>query len=117
MVSVNAGEIAAIARYLGLEAEEVTRQYTLPDPENTHLRVLRSTRDGCIFLDGTLCVVYEARPKTCRDFPHVALGTHSLGSRVSSLCRWASLCPIVFNAIESFKHLMGYHPHTQSRVS
>ena len=110
-VSVSAPEIAAIASHLDLEPEDVLRQYTTPDPENAHLRILRSTRDGCIFLDGTLCMVYEARPKTCRDFPHVALGTHSLGGRVSSLCRWTSLCPIIYNAIEAYKHLVGYHPH------
>jgi len=54
-------------------------------------------------------IAKEARPKTCRDFPHVAIGTHSLGSRPSSHGRWAALCPIIFNALESYKHLTGYH--------
>ncbi len=110
VVSVSGAEIVAIAAHLGLSAEDVVRQYTEPDPDNSHLRTLRTTRDGCIFLDGTLCMVYEARPKTCREFPHVAFGTHSLGSRLSSVCRWVSLCPILYNAIEKYKHVVGYHP-------
>jgi Fe-S-cluster containining protein len=71
--------------------------------------------DGCIFLDGNLCMIYEARPKTCRDFPHVAVGTHSLGGRPSSLRRWAALCPIIFNALESYKHLTGFRPTCATR--
>ena len=117
VVSVSSSEIAEIASHLGLEPEEVVRQYTLPDPDNAHLRILRSSRDGCIFLDGTLCMVYDARPKTCREFPHIMPGTHSLGGRVSSLCRWASLCPIIYNAIESYKHLVGYHPAPRRAAS
>jgi Fe-S-cluster containining protein len=53
-------------------------------------------------------MIYKARPKACRDFPHVAVGKHSLGSRQSSLARWAPLCPIIFNALEEYKHLTGY---------
>ena len=32
-------------------------------------------------------------------------------ARPSSLARWAALCPILYNALESYKHLTGYHPH------
>ena len=32
------------------------------------------------------------------------------GARPSSLARWVALCPIVHNALESYKHLTGYHP-------
>jgi Fe-S-cluster containining protein len=67
--------------------------------------------EECVFLDGNLCMIYESRPKTCRNFPHVALGTHLLGGRPSSLARWAALCPIIYNALERYKHLTGYHSH------
>ena len=109
VVSVSPAEVEAIAQLLGLEAAEAARRYTEPDPDAPATTVLRSSRDGCIFLDGNLCTVYPARPKTCRDFPHVALGMHSLGARISSLCRWAALCPIVYNALEEYKRLVGYH--------
>lgn len=109
IVSVNRSEIEAIARHLGLEPEEVIHRHTAADSDAASQKILASTKEGCIFLDGNLCTIYEARPKACRDFPHVALGTHSLGGRVSSLCRWVSLCPIVYNALEGYKHLLGYH--------
>ena len=110
VVSVNRSEISRIAEYLGTTVDEVARLYTVPDPDALALRILRSSREGCVFLDGNLCMIYEARPKTCRDFPHVAVGAHSLGSRQSSLARWAALCPIIFNALESYKHVTGYCP-------
>lgn len=108
VVTVNRSEIENIALYLRMEPEEVNRQYMAPDPDARTTRVLRSTRDGCIFLDGNLCMIYEARPKACRDFPHVAHGKRSLGGRISSLCQWVSLCPIIYNALERYKRLIGY---------
>ena len=105
---VSEPEIQTIAEYLGATRGAVTRLYTVPDSDAPARRILRSSMEGCVFLDGNLCMIYEARPKACRDFPHVAVGTHSLGGRQSSLGRWAALCPIIFNAIESYKHLTGF---------
>ena len=109
-VSVSTAEIEAIARYLGMPVNEVVRQYTAPDPERPGSRILLNTHDACVFLEGNLCMVYEARPSACRNFPHVAPRTHSLGGRVSSLCRRAWFCPIIYNALEAYKHVVGYHP-------
>lgn len=111
IVSVNRREIQEIAEHLNVAAEEVVRLYTVPDPDAPALRILRNSGQACVFLDRNLCTIYEARPQACRDFPHVAVGTHSLGGRLSSLARWAALCPIIFNALEDYKHLTGYHPH------
>ena len=111
VVSVSQAEIEALATYLDVNREEVVRHSTDPDPEAPGRRILKSKKDGCVFLDGNLCTVYAARPKACRDFPHVTPGSHSLGARVSSLCRWVSLCPILYNAFESYKHRVGFHPH------
>jgi Fe-S-cluster containining protein len=49
------------------------------------LRILLNSEKWCVFLHGNHCKIYEARPEACRDFPHVAVGKHSLGSRQSSL--------------------------------
>jgi Fe-S-cluster containining protein len=57
--------------------------------------MLRNSEEGCVLFDGNPCIIYEARPKTCRDFPHIAVGTHSLGGRL-------------FDALEDNKHLTGY---------
>ena len=113
VVSANKSEIENIARHMGTTSEAVTRLYTVPDPDAPALRILRNSGEGCVFLDGNLCMIYEARPKTRRDFPHVAVGKHSLGGRQSSLARWAPLCPIIFNALEEYKHLTGYDRHAR----
>ena len=115
VVPVSKREIETIAEYLGATREAVTRLYTVADSDAPARRILRSSMEGCIFLDGNLCMIYEARPKTCRDFPHVAVGTHSLGGRSSSLGRWAALCPIIFNALENYKHLTGFRPTCAAR--
>jgi Fe-S-cluster containining protein len=110
-VTLSDFDIAAIAEHLRLAPADVIRQYTVSDPEDSAGRVLRHTKDGCIFLDGTLCMVYEARPRACRDFPHLGSGVRSLGSRLPSVFKRASICPIVYNVLESYKKLIGYHPH------
>jgi hypothetical protein len=53
-------------------------------------------------------MIYAARPKTCRDFPHIRVGDHTLGARPSSLARWAALCPIIYNSLEAYKHVTGF---------
>jgi Fe-S-cluster containining protein len=90
VVPVSKQEIEIIASHLGMTAEAVTRIYTVPDPNAQPSRILLNSSNACVFLDGNLCMIYEGRPKACRDFPHVAVGTHSLGSRSSSLTRWAA---------------------------
>jgi Fe-S-cluster containining protein len=108
IVPVNEEEIATIARYLEVTPEDVRRLYTVPDPEAPALKTLLNSAGGCVFLDGNLCTIYAVRPKACVDFPHVAVGSHTLGGRPSSLARWAALCPIIYNSLEAYKHLTGY---------
>jgi uncharacterized protein len=110
VVTVTAAEIGVIAQRMGLTAAEVEQGYTEADPDSHNNRLLRTTAQGCVFLEGNQCSIYDARPGVCRSFPHVLPGDHSLGSRMASLCRWAPLCPIIYNALEEYKHLVGYHP-------
>jgi Fe-S-cluster containining protein len=110
LVDVSEAEIETIARHLDISAADVTRRFTAPDPDVPRRRILINRHNACTFLDGNLCMIYEARPKACRDFPHVASPNHSLGSRLASICRSASFCPILFNALERYKELLGYHP-------
>jgi Fe-S-cluster containining protein len=108
VVSVGQPEIEAIASYLGIDPDLAARQYTRPDPEDSQARVLENEHDACVFLDENLCMIYDVRPKACRDFPHVTPHCHTLGGRLSSLCRKAAICPIVFNAFEQYKERLGY---------
>jgi len=109
VVAVEAADIASIARHLGYDTARVEALYTAPGEEDSSRRVLKSGSAGCVFLSGNLCVIYEARPKACRDFPHAAPGAHTLGSRLESHLRWAARCPIIYNALEQYKHATGFH--------
>jgi uncharacterized protein len=110
VVEVHRGDVDALASSFGVSFEEATRAYTCLDREDPGTRILKNARGQCVFLRGNRCSVYPDRPKTCRDFPHLSFGSHSLGSRISSLARWIPLCPIIYNAFESYKRAVGYHP-------
>ena len=117
IVSVRAGEIARIAGYLGVDEAAVVEHFTARDAESPGARTLVSTKNGCVFLKDNRCRIYAARPEACRSFPHVAPGTHSLGARLESHCRWAPLCPIVYNTLEEYKHLVGFRGNKLGSVS
>lgn len=106
-VNVSSMDIDALAAHLSLSQEEVIHKYTYPDPEDRET-ILRHTDDGCVFLDGNLCIVYDARPLVCREFPYLATDARSLGGRMSSVCKHASICPIIHNTLEAYKHAVGY---------
>ena len=110
VVEVQRGDVEALARHLNVTTDEAARKYTRLDRDSPSTRLLKNNRSGCVFLRGNLCAVYPARPKACRNFPHLSFGMHSLGSRISSLTRWIPNCPIVYNAFESYKRAVGYRP-------
>jgi uncharacterized protein len=108
-VDVAADEVKAIAEHLGCTEEQARHEYTEVDAAD-HRRILRQPDGACVFLDGNLCMIYEARPRACRDFPYVGVHATLLGTRMSSMFSHAWFCPIMYNAIEMHKHRVGYHP-------
>lgn len=112
-VNVSSKDIDSLAEYLNGSREQVIREYTALDPESREI-ILRQTENGCVFLDRNLCMVYEARPNVCREFPYLTGNARSLGGRMSSVCKHASICPIIYNTLEAYKHAVGYHPDSKS---
>ena len=109
MVEVTPEEIESIAAALGVTVQELMRQHIAPEPGDSRQKVMRTEHGGCTFLNGNLCSIYEARPAACREFPHVAVGAHTLGARMESISRHASVCPILYYSIEAYKRQTGYH--------
>lgn len=95
-----------LARFLGVKVSDFLRDYT--DQTADEGRILKRTADGCIFLTGNLCSVYEARPQTCELFPHMVKGNGSLQSRMWHMPDRAVYCPIVFNSLEAWKVETGF---------
>lgn len=94
-------DVPRLARYLRITPAEFLRQYTEESP--TEGRVLRRNENGCVFLDGNLCTVYDARPHNCHDFPHTIRGDGSFLSRMWDFTDRACYCPIVYNTLEAVK--------------
>jgi len=95
-------DVERLARHLRIKPAKFLAEYTTQDAEEG--TILRRTEEhGCVFLDGTMCSVYEARPETCQRFPHLVRGTGSIASRMWSMIDRASYCPIVYNSLEAFK--------------
>jgi hypothetical protein len=96
-----------LARYLRITPAQFLAEYTMVDEEEG--RILRRTAEtGCVFLEGTTCTVYDARPDACQRFPHVVRGAGSIASRMWQFVDRAVYCPIVYNSLEAFKEELGF---------
>jgi Fe-S-cluster containining protein len=102
-------DVERLARYLRITPAKFIADYTGQSAEEG--RILRRTAEkGCVFLEGNLCSVYDARPDTCRRFPHLVRGQGSIASRMWQSIDRACYCPIVFNSLEAFKDTLRYPP-------
>lgn len=108
---INERDIEQLARYLRLKVQDFLRDYTVETEEEG--RILKRNENGCVFLDGNLCSVYDARPGTCEHFPHLVKGNGSLLSRMWHMPDRAVYCPIVYNTLEQFKAETGFKPGTK----
>ena len=95
-----------LARYFGMSEAEFLRDYTVESEDEG--RILKRNENGCVFLEGNLCSVYDSRPQTCELFPHLVKGNGSLLSRMWHMPDRAVYCPIVFNTLEQFKAETGF---------
>ena len=94
-------DVMKLAKFLRIKPGEFLRDYTQETEDEGY--ILRRTETGCVFLDGNLCSVYEARPHNCENFPHLVRGEGSFVSRMWELKDRACYCPIVYNALDAYK--------------
>jgi Fe-S-cluster containining protein len=87
-----------VAKHLRLSREKFLAEYT--DVSEEEGLILKRNEKGCVFLDGNLCSIYEARPSTCVGFPHLVRGAGSLIHRMWQMIDRACYCPIVYNSLE-----------------
>ena len=106
-VKISERDVARLSRYLRIAPAAFRAGYTTEsDTEGAILR--RDAQAGCVFLEGTACTVYEARPDICQRFPHLVRGPGSIASRMWQFIDRACYCPIVYNALEAFKAETGF---------
>jgi len=100
-------DIERLSKHLSVTRAQFLDKYTTTsDEEGLILR--RTDAVGCVFLEGTTCTVYDARPDTCSRFPHLVRGNGSIASRMWQFIDRACYCPIVYNALEVFKEETGF---------
>ena len=99
---VSERDIERLAKHFRVPAARVVADYTQPG-EQGQRNLKWQKGPGCVFLDGTLCSVYESRPDICQRYPHLVRGNGSIASRMWSMPDRATICPIVYNTLEEFK--------------
>jgi Fe-S-cluster containining protein len=106
-VRLNDRDIERLAKHFSISRAQFLAEYTSESEDEG--RILRRTdATGCVFLEGTMCGVYEARPETCSRFPHLVRGNGSIASRMWQFIDRACYCPIVYNSLEALKDETGF---------
>jgi hypothetical protein len=90
-VNVSRTDVEALARP-GNAARTGHQEIHDPGSEDREI-ILRQTTDGCVFLRCNLCTVYEAWLRARLEFPYLVSHQRSLGGRMSSVCKHASILP------------------------
>ncbi len=102
-------DVERLAKHLRISPFRFVEDYC-DENEEEGLILKRDKETGCVFLSGNECTVYEHRPASCADFPHLARGARSLESRMWAMPDRATYCPIVYNTLEAWKKDMGFSP-------
>lgn len=104
-IAVEDEEIERLAGHMGISAEEFESHHVAEDNDYGE-KFMPET--PCPFLGGTLCTIYEDRPKVCREFPH--LDKKDFRTRLGGVVDNTALCPIVFNVYEELKRRTNWRP-------
>ena len=98
--SLNQDDLQRLARALDLDVTTLQTTYLRQDESG-----IWELPAPCPLLDGKLCRVYDARPKPCREYPHLYndFRSHSI-ARIHD----TFICPIVFNVVEGMKVDLGW---------
>jgi len=91
-------DIERIAKFLKLKPQQFIAQYLRIDEEQDY--VLQNV--PCTFLDHeNYCMIYDVRPKACREFPHT---NRQKFHQISNLTlKNVAICPATYNIVEQNK--------------
>ncbi len=91
-------DVERISKHFRMKPQPFIAQYLRVDEENDY--VLQQL--PCPFLDNTnYCMIYDVRPKACREFPHT---DRKKFQQISNLTlKNVAICPAAFNIVEEMK--------------
>ncbi len=94
IVALPSPDIRRLADGLNLSTQDFKRKHLDLDDDGD--MVMRSR--PCPFQKNKLCTVYEDRPSTCRNFPH--LDRNGIRHRLNKTKSHLRFCPIIYNTFE-----------------
>jgi len=98
---VNKTDSARIAKQLGMKESQFQEEYLVRDEDGD--MVMKTT--PCTFLlEDNTCMIYEFRPKACREYPHTDQLSFSKHFKLHASN--AFYCPGVFHILERMKRLI-----------
>lgn len=100
---VHKHEIDRLSNIKNVQTEIFELKYVGKE-SSTHIQFLKC--QPCIFLQENKCGVYEFRPTSCADYPH--LTQPNFKYRWKSVMTNYALCPIVYNVVEHLKKELNY---------
>ncbi|RSK39180.1 YkgJ family cysteine cluster protein [Mangrovimonas spongiae] len=91
-------DIQRISKHFRMKPSQFIDQYLRIDEDNDY--VLKSV--PCTFLGAdNYCMIYDVRPKACREFPHT---DRKKFQQISNLTmKNVAICPAAFNIVETMK--------------
>ncbi|WP_081211320.1 YkgJ family cysteine cluster protein [Salegentibacter sediminis] len=94
-------DIERISKHLKLKPQQFIEQYLRIDEDNDY--VLQEV--PCAFLaPDNYCLIYDVRPKACREFPHTDRKDFH---KISNLTiKNTAICPAAYNIVEEMKRRM-----------
>jgi hypothetical protein len=96
-------DIERLAKHFKIKPQQFIDQYLRIDEENDY--VLQSV--PCTFLGAdNYCLIYDVRPKACREFPHT---DRKKFQQISNLTlKNVAICPAAYNIVEAMKARIKY---------
>ncbi|MCG8411138.1 MAG: YkgJ family cysteine cluster protein [Bacteroidales bacterium] len=92
-------DVERLAKHLKIKPSKFIEEYLYIDDENDY--VFKQT--PCPFLLGdNYCMVYENRPKACREYPHT--DRKRFYQILNLTLKNTEVCPAVFNIVEELKN-------------
>lgn len=93
-----AADIERISKHLRMKPRQFISQYLRIDEDNDH--VLQQV--PCAFLDSeNYCLIYDVRPKACREFPHTDRKKFQQISNIT--LKNIPICPATYRIVEEMK--------------
>lgn len=96
-ISLDAEDITRLAEYLHSSTDQVEAELAAPGT----LCDVAIAQSPCPLLQGKRCSAYAARPRDCREYPHLQKG--DIRARLRFIIDDAEDCPILFNVLARMK--------------